>query len=135
MAEYFSRNYPPSLELRRYKKDGSAIDTVFSAAPLTDSENQITGMVAVVADITEQKLTLEQLRLLQSVVVNTNDAVMITETEPREPLAPPILYVNQAFTTITGYTLQEVLGKTPRILQGPKTDRAFAAALSRPPPK
>lgn len=120
---------PPSLELRRYKKDGSAIDTVFSAAPLTDSENRITGMVAVVADITEQKLTLEQLRLLQSVVVNTNDAVMITETEPRKPLDPPILYVNQAFTTITGYTPQEVLGKTPRILQGPKTDQAAIARL------
>ena len=128
---------PPSLELRRYKKDGSAIDIVFSAAPLTDSEDKITGMVAVVADITEKKLTLEQLRLLQSVVVNTNDAVMITETEPFapelgsniEPKGPPILYVNPAFTTITGYTLQEVLGKTPRILEGPKTDRAAIAHL------
>ncbi len=126
---------PPSLELRRYKKDGSAIDIVFSAAPLTDSENRISGMVAVVADITEQKLALEQLRLLQSVVVNTNDAVMITATEPFPPGLPgnitraPILYVNPAFTTMTGYTLQEVLGKTPRILEGPKTDSSALARL------
>lgn len=115
---------PPSLEVRRHKKDGSPIDIVFSAAPLMDSEDRIGGLVAVVADITEQKRQAEQVRLLQSVVVNTNDAVIITEAQPVEPPDPRILYVNQAFTTMTGYSLEEVLGKTPRLLQGPKTDRA-----------
>lgn len=126
---------PPSLEVSRYKKDGSPIDIVFSAAPLTDSEKKINGLVAVVADITEQKRTSEQVRLLQSVVVNTNDAVIITEAEPIEFPGPRILYVNQAFTTMTGYSLEEVLGQTPRLLQGPKTDRNALArvrsALSR----
>ena len=120
---------PPSLEVRRYKKDGSPIEIVFSAAPLTDSEGKISGLVAVVADITEQKQTSEQLRLLQSVVVNTNDAVIITEAEPIALPGPRILYVNQAFTTMTGYSLEEVLGKTPRFLQGPKTDRAVIASV------
>ena len=73
---------PPSLEVRSYKKDGSPLDIVFSAAPLTDSDGNISGIVAVVADITEQKRQSEQVRLLQSVVVNTNDAVIITEAEP-----------------------------------------------------
>ncbi|NES20713.1 MAG: PAS domain S-box protein [Symploca sp. SIO3E6] len=120
---------PPSLEVRRHKKDGSPIDIVFSAAPLTDSENKINGLVAVVADITEQKRTSEQVRLLQSVVVNTNDAVIITEAEPIELPGPRILYVNQAFTTMTGYSLEEVLGQTPRLLQGPKTDRNALARV------
>ena len=114
---------PPSLEVRRQKKDGSPIDIVFSAAPLTDSEDRISGMVAVVADITEQKRQAEQVRLLQSVVVNTNDAILITEAEPIDEPGPRILYVNEAFTRTTGYTLEEVLGKTPRILQGPRTNR------------
>ena len=114
---------PPSLEVRRQKKDGSPIDIVFSAAPLTDSEDKISGMVAVVADITEQKRQAEQVRLLQSVVVNTNDAILITEAEPIDEPGPKILYANEAFTRTTGYTLEEVLGKTPRILQGPKTNR------------
>ncbi len=126
---------PPSLEVRRRKKDGSPIDIVFSAAPLTDSEEHISGLVAVVADITEQKRTSEQVRLLQSVVVNTNDAVIITEAEPIDFPGPRILYVNQAFTTMTGYSLEEVLGQTPRLLQGPKTDRGaldrIRSALSR----
>ena len=114
---------PPSLEVRRQKKDGSPIDIVFSAAPLTDSRDKISGMVAVVADITEQKRQAEQVRLLQSVVVNTNDAILITEAEPIDEPGPRILYVNEAFTRTTGYTLEEVLGKTPRILQGAKTNR------------
>ena len=114
---------PASLEIRRQKKDGSFIDIVFSAAPLTDSEDKIDGLVAVVADVTEQKQQAEQVRLLQSVVVNTNDAVIITEAEPIDLPGPRILYVNQAFTQMTGYTLEEVLGKTPRILQGEKTDQ------------
>ncbi|QLE52415.1 PAS domain S-box protein [Nostoc sp. C057] len=112
------------VELRRFKKDGTAIDIVFSAAPLHDSDDSINGMVAVIADITHQKQQEEQVRLLQSVVVNTNDAVVITEAQPIGEPGPHIIYVNEAFTRITGYTLEEVLGKTPRILQGAKTSRA-----------
>jgi PAS domain S-box-containing protein len=112
------------LEFCQRKKDGMPINIIFSAAPLLDSEGDINGVVAVMADITEQKQRDEQLRLLQSVVVNTNDAVIITETEPIDAPGPRILYVNEAFTRITGYQPEEVLGKTPRILQGPKTDPA-----------
>ena len=113
----------PRLEVRQPKKDGTLIDIVFSAAPLRNSNGAINGIVAVVADITEQKRQAEQVRLLQSVVVNTNDAVLITEFEPIDEPGPRILYINQAFTRMTGYTSEDVLGKTPRILQGPKTDR------------
>lgn len=114
---------PPSLELRHPKKDGSLIDIVFSTAPLYDSEGNVSGMVAVVADITEQKRQAEKIHLLQSVVVNTNDAIVITEAEPIDEPGPRIIYVNEAFCRMTGYHSQEVLGKTPRLLQGAKTSR------------
>jgi PAS domain S-box-containing protein len=113
----------PRLELKCQKKDGNWIEIVLSAAPLLDSEEKISGLVAVVADITEQKKQAEQIRLLQSVVVNSNDAVVITEAEPTDEPGPRILYVNEAFSKITGYSAEEVLGKTPRILQGTKTSR------------
>ncbi|MEB3178246.1 MAG: PAS domain S-box protein [Nostocaceae cyanobacterium] len=112
------------VELRRHKKDGSPIDIIFSAAPLYDTENNINGMVAVIADITEQKQQEQQVRLLYSVVVNTKDGVVITEAEPMNEPGPRIIYVNEAFTNSTGYNLPEVVGKTPRILQGIKTSRA-----------
>jgi PAS domain S-box-containing protein len=112
------------VELRRQKKDGTPIDIIFSAAPLYDTENNINGMVAVIADITEQKQQEEQVRLLHSVVVNTKDGVVITEAEPINETSPRIIYVNEAFSNTTGYSLPEVVGKTPRILQGIKTNRA-----------
>jgi PAS domain S-box-containing protein len=113
----------PRLEFRQQQKNGTPIDIVFSAAPWRNPAGQIGGIVAVITDVTAQKIQTEQLRLLQSVVINTNDAVVITEAEPIESGGPKILYVNQAFTAITGYQPQEILGKTPRILQGVKTDR------------
>jgi PAS domain S-box-containing protein len=114
----------PRLEFRQQHKNGTSIDIVFSAAPWRNPAGEISGMVAVITDVTAQKIQTEQLRLLQSVVIHTNDAVVITEAEPIELGGPRILYVNKAFTAITGYHPHEILGKTPRILQGAKTDRA-----------
>ncbi|MEG3974228.1 PAS domain S-box protein [Microcoleus sp. herbarium8] len=81
-------------------------------------------MVGTVREITDRKARELELRLLESAVTTTNDAVLITEAEPIDEPGPRILYVNPAFTRMSGYTLEEVLGKTPRILQGEKTDRA-----------
>lgn len=66
---------------------------------------------------------MERLRLLESVVVNANDAVLITEAEPIDLPGPRIVYCNAAFTRTTGYDEKDVLGLTPRILQAPTTDR------------
>ncbi len=46
---------PPSVEWRHQKKDGTPIDLSFSAAPLSDREGNISGLVGVVADITQRK--------------------------------------------------------------------------------
>jgi diguanylate cyclase (GGDEF)-like protein/PAS domain S-box-containing protein len=64
-----------------------------------------------------------RLRMLESVVVNANDSVLITAAEPIESPGPIIQYVNPAFTRTTGYALEEVLGKSPRLLQGPLSGR------------
>ena len=45
--------------------------------------------------------------------------------------ASEIVYVNDRFTDLTGYTLEEVKGKTPGMLQGPKTDREVLQSLDR----
>ena len=78
---------------------------------------------------TDNPANLERLRLLESVAVHARDSILITEAEPVDQPGPRILYCNQAFTQTTGYSLEEVLGKTPRILQGPKTDPEARAKL------
>ena len=89
-----------------------------------DTNEQIVGISGTLNDITERKQTEERLRLLKSVVVNANDAVIITSAEPIEQPGPQIIYTNEAFSRMTGFSHEEVRGKTPRLLQGPKTDQA-----------
>ncbi len=61
---------------------------------------------------------------------HVSEAVVITTTQ-LDPLGPEIVYVNEGFCRMTGYAAEEVVGKTPRILQGPKTDRAELDRLRR----
>jgi len=65
----------------------------------------------------------ESLRLLESAVQHASDAFTVTTAE-LDPPGPKIVYTNPAFSRITGYQLGEVLGRSPRLLQGPATDRA-----------
>jgi PAS domain S-box-containing protein len=53
--------------------------------------------------------------------------IMITRAEP----GYPIVYVNDAFTQMTGYSVEEMIGKSPAILQGPRTDRAVLDRLNQ----
>lgn len=82
------------------------------------------GFAAAWRDITSRKQAEEQMKFQAYVLSQVNDAVLITEAKLINKPGPRILYANAAFTRMTGYSIEEVLGKTPRILQGPNTDRA-----------
>jgi PAS domain S-box-containing protein len=71
---------------------------------------------------------LDRLRLFEAAVLNTGDSILVTEATLDAP-GPRIVYVNPAFERLTGYTLAEVRGKTPRILQGALTDRDLLQRL------
>ena len=64
----------------------------------------------------------EYLSLLESAVRNDYDSIIVTDLEMNQP-GPQICYVNDGFENMTGYAREEVIGKTPRLLQGEKTDR------------
>ncbi|WP_309641134.1 PAS domain S-box protein [Flavobacterium sp.] len=89
-----------------------------------DADGNAIRMIGINRDVTSQKEREQQLKLLESVVTNTTDSVVITEAEPFDEPGPKIVYVNEAFTKMTGYSIAEVMGKTPRILQGPKSNKA-----------
>ena len=66
------------------------------------------------------------LALLQVLAENSFDSVLITDASAKGK----IIYANKSFKKLTGYDPSEIIGKTPRILQGPGTDSKVIARLS-----
>ncbi len=107
------------------KKDGSYIWFETTSKTVIDRDTGAPKeFVSVSRDITERYLSQERMRLFESAVTNANDVILITDADTINGSGPRIVYVNKAFTQITGYLAEEVIGRTPRILQGPKTDRS-----------
>ena len=57
------------------------------------------------------------------IVEHANDAIVVTEVQPLDEPGPRIVYVNHAFSRLCGYDRGEIVGRSPRFLQGPQTDR------------
>lgn len=90
-----------------------------NAYPEKDSNGEVENVVVIFWDITSERLAIP----FQEIISLTSDAVIVTEADNLDEPGPRILYVNNAFTDISGYTPAEVLGKTPRILQGEDTSK------------
>jgi PAS domain S-box-containing protein len=75
--------------------------------------------ISIIRDITQRKRTEDKLLRLATAVEQTDDSIVITDTNGN------IQYVNPAFEQTTGYSSNEVLGKTPRILRSGESTREF----------
>ncbi|MCD6017112.1 MAG: sensor histidine kinase [Bacteroidetes bacterium] len=130
------------LALEKRKKDGHAKGEIIGirkngerfpcefTSVIFKTENGESMTSTVLNDITAKKNEEHRLKLLESVITNTKDSVMITEAEPFDEPGPKIVYVNDAFTKMTGYEASEVIGKSPRILQGKNTNKEELKRLS-----
>ncbi len=105
---------------RRVCADGKYVDVRFSAAPLFAPDGSVSGFVSMAESVEERERAEHRIRLLESVVVSSNDAVMIATAEPRDN--PTIVYVNEAFTHIYGYEAEEVVGRSTRVLHATDAD-------------
>jgi PAS domain S-box-containing protein len=75
-------------------------------------------------DITETMKTTEEIRKLSLVASKTNSGVMITDQNGL------IDWVNESFSRLTGYSLEEIRGKSSIFLQGPETDELVVKRIS-----
>jgi len=86
-----------------------------------DEEGNAIRMIGAIQDVTKQKEEEQRLKLLETVITQTKDAVIITESEKQSKTIPKIVFVNPAFTEMTGYKSSEVIGKTPIVFMGRKS--------------
>ncbi len=80
-----------------------------------DDQGNAIRMIGAIQDVTKQKEEEQRLKLLETVITETKDSVIITETEKSSRAIPKIVFVNPAFTEMTGYEASEVVGKSPAV--------------------
>ena len=80
-------------------------------------------LAAVVSDLLNARRQSYKVRYLTSALEQADESVLITDGAPLDPPGPKIRWVNNAFERMTGYDEAELLGATPRLLQGPETSR------------
>ena len=88
-------------------------------APIVDDTGELLGTVGATRNVTSRKVVEEQLMLAGTVFENSMEAVIITDRRGN------IVYVNPAFSNITGYTQVEALGRNPRFLKSGRHDKKF----------
>ena len=99
--------------------DGSFKHVLDRAYIIYDTDEKPFRMIGAMQDVTEQKKSIEEIEKLSLVASKTISGVIITDPEDR------IEWVNEAFISMTGFTMSEVIGKKPgHFLQGPETDLA-----------
>jgi len=99
-----------NLEISWTHKNGSHRFLESNAVPIIDEKGILIGYRGINRDITERKISEIEMKKLSTVVEQSANSIIITDTEGT------IEYVNRKFTEITGYTSEEAIGENPRVL-------------------
>ncbi len=110
-------------EVNCHGKNGRCFPGWLSAVVVRDSAGIVTHYVAIFSDISERKANENALRLAAVVFEQSVEAVIVLDDRER------FVSVNHSFTRVTGYTADEVIGRTPRILKSGRQDKAFYAGM------
>ena len=108
-----------TIEKRYIHKDGHVVWVDQTSSATWNINEQPQTFIIVVQDISERKEAEKKLKLSSRVFSNTHEGIMITDAHKI------IVDVNPAFEKITGYSLEDVVGKTPRILSSSKQSPNF----------
>lgn len=105
--------------------NGKALCLRTSKVPLRNSQQQVIGLLGVYEDITARKSAEEEMQLAAMVYLNSSEAMMVTDARGS------IITVNPAFTTVTGYLAEEVIGRVFVGSLGEHHDQAFYKTVLR----
>ncbi len=105
-------------------KDGRRLTVECHWTLMKSEDGTPVGRLAINKDVTRQRAEEQRLRLLETAVARLNDIIIITEAAPINEPGPRIVYANEAVQHRTGYSSAELIGRSPRLFQGPDTSPA-----------
>ncbi|MCZ2341646.1 MAG: PAS domain S-box protein, partial [Bacteroidales bacterium] len=111
-------------EFRMFRADGNLLRILTHYRAEGEIGQPPRYIYGVHIDITDRKRSDERLRLLESVVVHAQEAVVILDAAPASPQqGRSVIYVNDAFCRMTEYEREEVIGRSLHFLRGPESDQ------------
>ncbi|MBD1909368.1 response regulator [Leptolyngbya sp. FACHB-8] len=110
------------VEVRRQKRDGTDIDISISTAPLQDTDGQISGIMAVLMDITERRQTEQKIHEQAALLDITTDAIFVRNLDNQ------ISFWNKGAERLYGWLAEEILGKSANCLSSNKDISQLAEA-------
>jgi diguanylate cyclase (GGDEF)-like protein/PAS domain S-box-containing protein len=101
------------------RRDGTRLTVDLSMTALVGENGDITGFVGIARDITEEKASVQRLRLAERVFEGAGEAIVVTDPDTR------IVDVNPAYLESTGYSRDEVIGATPKLAASGRHKQTF----------
>lgn len=98
-------------EYRLKKADGEYACILDRGFSIKDGNNKVVSLVGAMQDITEKKEKEKQSNLMESAVLNTNDAILIAENRTAPQTNLITVFANKAFESMTGHGMEEIIGK------------------------
>jgi diguanylate cyclase (GGDEF)-like protein/PAS domain S-box-containing protein len=111
------------FDTQRLAKNGTMIDVSVSISAIKDATGKIVGASGIARDITAHRRAEKELHVLSAALEATANGIVITDRHGT------IVWVNHAFTIMTGYSKEEVLGKNPRLLKSGDQPEAYYSGL------
>jgi PAS domain S-box-containing protein len=105
-------------------KDGGLLHIDVAASDIRNASGEVIGVVIVFRDVSERRQVLERLWLLSSVVEQTTEGIAVVD------LDGDLLFLNQAFSSMHGYTPEELTGQNLRVFHNPDQMSAVDEALA-----
>lgn len=126
MWRMISKGQPWRGEVCNRAKDGSLYWVDSTIIPILDSDGNLQKVLSLRFDITGRKQVERQNERLAMIAQKTQNAVVITDAKEQ------VEWVNEGFTRLTGYTLEDMIGKVPgRVLQGPNSETTSKVQLRK----
>ncbi len=124
ILETISRGEPMSrYETALVRKDGTRVSVELTLSPVRDAKGSVTGIAVMAHDITDRKRSEQQTHLQTAALESAANGIVIADRRGK------ILWVNPAFTRLTGYSAEEVLGQSPSVLKSGAQDASYYCNL------